>query len=257
MKIFYEKREHNLQLTLSHSLAFDAHMHESVEIVYLMEGTAHAFTGGVDCELSAGDFFVVFPNNVHYYDNCVNNLAVVAIIPLSMLPEFRSILTAKAPLSPLVQNVNPQAGELFQSVLLCKGKYKNEAVRGMLLAAAAMILEEVTLTDEKNSAETTIGAILEFCQNNYKEEISLEHVSESLGISKSHISHIFTNKIHMSFRDYINSLRLGCAIQLLRQGEKSITEIASESGFETIRTFNRAFRKKFDTSPLEYQKQIF
>lgn len=257
MKIFYEKRENSLHLKTPITLAFEAHLHESVEIIYMLQGSAHAFSGGKDCTLAPGDFFVVFPNEVHYYDNCIDERSIVIIPPMDIIPEFRSIFFNKSPLSPHVKNVNPLAGKLLCEALNYSGDFRSEAVRGMLVSAIAMVLEKVTLTDKKSCEESTLGAILNFCENNYKEEISLELVSESLNVSKSHISHIFTEKIHMNFRDYINSLRISASLPLLKQGKLSVTEIAAEAGFETIRTFNRAFKKRLGISPSEYKKQIF
>jgi len=255
MKVFYENRKCRENIFLSHSLTFNAHMHEEVEIVYMIEGTAHAFSGGVECNLSPGDFFIAFPNHIHYYDNCQDNVAVVAIIPLKVLSEFRGILTTKSPLSPHIKNADPLAGKLFESALLYKGKYKNEAEKGLLLSAVSALMEKVSFTNESVPLQNALPSILTYCENNYLEDISLDKVSKSLGISKSHISHIFSEKLHMNFRDYINSLRLNYATELLAEEKRSMTEIAVESGFDTIRTFNRAFRKRFNASPLEYRKQ--
>ena len=255
MKIFYEKRENQLYFSRPRTLKFEAHIHESVEIIYMLEGSAHAFCGGKECTLSSGDFFVVFPNEVHYYDNCINDRSIVIIPPMDIIPEFRSLFLNKTPLSPHIQNVNPLAGKLLSEALDYDGEFRSEAIRGMLISVIAMILEKASLSDKKAGDESTLGAILEFCENNYKEEISLEIVSRNINVSKSHISHIFMDKIHMNFRDYINSLRISSSLPLLKQGKLSVTEISSECGFETIRTFNRAFKKRIGLSPTQYQKQ--
>lgn len=255
MKIFYENKNRREFIFLSHDLTFDAHIHEAVEIVYMIEGTAHAFSAAAECNLSPGDFFVVFPNSVHYYDNCSNNLAIVAIIPLEMLSEFRTLLTSKVPVSPLIQGDNTLAEKLFETALLYNGKYKEEALHGLFLSALSVLMEKLTLMEGKDSESNTLSGILEFCESNYLEDISLDTVSKNLGISKSHISHIFSNKIRMNFRSYINSLRLSYAVKLIMEEESNMTKIAEKSGFETIRTFNRAFRKKYGISPLEYRKQ--
>ena len=257
MNFFYERnRNADFHFHISQSLAFDAHIHESIEIVYLKQGAARAFVDGKQFNLCDGDFLVVFPNNIHYYDNCIDNLAIVVIVPLYMLPEFHSILTTKSLVSPLISDANPQIAKLLDILANYDGKYQNEAIRGILLTIFAMLLEKAPFCDEISSNKTTLKSILEFCENNYKEEISLQLVAEGLNISRSYISHIFTDTIGMNFRNYINSLRLNTAIQLLKQNELNITEIAYESGFETTRTFNRAFRKKFGVSPKEYKKKL-
>ena len=150
MKIFYENRNCRENIFLSHNLTFNAHMHEEIEIVYMLEGTAHAFSGGVECILSPGDFFIAFPNHVHYYGNCQDNVAVVAIIPLKVLSELRGILTTKSPLSPHIKNADPLAGKLFESALLYTGNYKREAEKGLLLSAVSVLMEKVSFAGESN-----------------------------------------------------------------------------------------------------------
>ncbi len=53
----------------------------------------------------------------------------------------------------------------------------------------------------------------------------------------------------MSFPEYLQSIRLNCAVSLIAGGEQSITEIAADSGFESQRTFYRAFRARFGITP--------
>ncbi len=255
MKFFYQnKRNYELHFHIAHSLAYDAHMHESVEIIYLEKGTAHAFAGGKEYNLSAGDFFVVFPNSVHYYDNCQDNFAIVTIVPLRLISEFHNLLTSKALASARICGVDERAVNLLKMLPDYDGEFKDEALRGLLLTAFSLIMDKAELVEKKAVDETTIGTILEFCENNYKEKITLEMVSENLSISQSHISHIFSDKIHINFRDYINSLRLNSAVKSLREAKTNITEIALDCGFDSIRTFNRAFKKKFKVSPKEYIK---
>lgn len=60
----------------------------------------------------------------------------------------------------------------------------------------------------------------------------------------------------MSFPEYLQSIRLNCAVSLIAGGEQSITEIAADSGFESQRTFYRAFRARFGITPLQYRKRL-
>ena len=55
-------------------------------------------------------------------------------------------------------------------------------------------------------------------------------------MSKYYLSHVFSEKMGMSFPEYLQSIRLNCAVSLIAGGEQSITEIAADSGFESQRT---------------------
>lgn len=59
----------------------------------------------------------------------------------------------------------------------------------------------------------------------------------------------------MPFRQYINRLRVNAAERLLRETDRSITDIAAAAGFSGIRTFNRAFHLNTGMSPRTYAKE--
>lgn len=64
---------------------------------------------------------------------------------------------------------------------------------------------------------------------------------------------MMSSKLNMGFNDYVNSLRVSNACKYLRKTDKSITEISNIVGFNTLRTFNRAFRKQLGITPSEYR----
>ena len=95
-----------------------------------------------------------------------------------------------------------------------------------------------------------------FCNENYKTEISLEQVAKNLHISKYYISHLLNDKLNISFSEYINSLRVADAVVMLEEGQYGMSEIAERCGFNTLRTFNRAFSMVYNMPPSQYKKKI-
>ena len=74
-------------------------------------------------------------------------------------------------------------------------------------------------------------------------------------VSASYVlSRIFSKTFHKNFNQYLNDARLGYACQRLENTNDTITELCLDSGFKSLRTFNRAFKEKFKTSPSEYRK---
>ena len=63
------------------------------------------------------------------------------------------------------------------------------------------------------------------------------------------------SKLQIGFNDYINSLRVSNACKHLVKSERSITEISEMVGFNTLRTFNRAFIKQTGMTPSKYRSQ--
>lgn len=119
-----------------------------------------------------------------------------------------------------------------------------------------MLAENAKYIEKTSSNLSVVQKLLDYYECNCKNNISLEDISKALFVSKSHISHIFSDKIGVNFRDYLNSLRLAYSLNLLKDGVHTIAEISSYCGFESIRSFNRAFKKQFNTSPTEYRRNL-
>ena len=103
---------------------------------------------------------------------------------------------------------------------------------------------------------STVAQLLQYCSQHYQERLTLEDLCKALHISSSHISHIFSNRLKISFPDYMNALRLNQAVSLLQKSGLNMTQVANRAGFPTIRTFNRVFRKQYGCTPLEYRAQF-
>lgn len=102
--------------------------------------------------------------------------------------------------------------------------------------------------------QDTIKNVLKYCMEKYTEPLSLELLSRKLNLNKCYISHIFRERMNMSYKEFINNLRVENACSLLEKNS-SITDIAYASGFSSVRTFNRAFLKHLDMTPRDYIKQ--
>lgn len=88
---------------------------------------------------------------------------------------------------------------------------------------------------------------------NFRQPISLESLSKELGVSKYHLSHVFSERLHTGFNEYLNFLRLSEAIGLLSTTQDSITDICMSCGFSSQSTFNRAFLNRFSITPRQYR----
>ena len=83
---------------------------------------------------------------------------------------------------------------------------------------------------------------------------SLDGVAAQLGISPLYLSRIFSEIDGKRFTQYLSGLRIEKAKQLLTETSDSITEISIKTGYNTIRSFNRAFLADTGLSPSQYRK---
>ncbi|MBE6601885.1 MAG: AraC family transcriptional regulator [Ruminococcaceae bacterium] len=266
--IKYEKRIHDMTYRDSRSgkgrtLSCAPHLHRELELVYFTEGECVAIADSARCTLRAGDVFLSFPNQVHSYirTSGVEKYALF-ILKADLIPEFSEIFQTCIPETPVIAGAgnNPKLATLFDLLLsACKDaqhgdSYLEAQRRGYLLAIFSELLPQMKITKLTLGDSDTLRAIVAFCAQNYAENLSLSVLQERLHLNKYYISHLFNDKLKIRFNDYINALRVNEACRFLSNSEASITEISELVGFNTLRTFNRAFMKHMNTSPSEYRK---
>ena len=127
--------------------------------------------------------------------------------------------------------------------------------RGYLLALCAELIRQMTVVKLPVGDSNSLRAIVSFCSQNYAENLSLSLLEEKLHLNKFYISHLISGKLGLRFNDYVNSLRVSEACRYLLNSNHSVTEISALVGFNTPRTFNRAFIKQMGVSPTEYRRR--
>lgn len=90
-------------------------------------------------------------------------------------------------------------------------------------------------------------------------DLTTEVLARHLGISRKKLYLFLKEHYNSTFSDYINGLRLESAEKLMSSIEHidlSITRIAEMSGFNSVKTFNKFFKAKHDTTPTKYRNSI-
>ena len=81
-------------------------------------------------------------------------------------------------------------------------------------------------------------------------------MANEFNMSASAFGHFFKKSTNKSFTQFVVDLRLGHSIWLMQNSNKSISEIAFESGFNNIANFNRLFKKNKFVSPKQYKQNF-
>ncbi len=255
-KIFREIKRRIILETRA-SLDFSAHIHDDIELVFVKKGSGVAYCDGKKYNLVENSFFLVFPNQVHYYEECIIGEYLILIIKPSDLLGYNKVFYDGIPVSSLV--VLKDDDGLINLIETAKRELARDGrttvIEAYLTAFFGKLLRFFEIGKNEFNNDTLLK-ILDFCKSHYKEDISLTMVADELRLSRSTVSHIFSSKLSLNFCDYINSLRLNDAVELMKDKSYSITEISYLSGFTTIRTFNRAFMKRYGISPTEYKKTM-
>jgi AraC-like DNA-binding protein len=86
-------------------------------------------------------------------------------------------------------------------------------------------------------------------------ELGIEPVAAHVNLGRSSFSKLFNEKLGISFPQYIASLRIEKAKELLKGTNLQISEIAFQVGFESVSHFNRTFKKALGITPRAFRNQ--
>ena len=238
------------------------HIHKDLEIVFYEDGKTEAIADSVSYSLSAGDVFITFPNQIHSYKTLVPERYRLFLIKPDYLPELAHVFELSAPSSNLVKGaaLEPRLKQAAEALAeICKSSedspYRQTLLKGYCLALLSELLSRMTVGEAPKTDSDALRSIIYYCTKNYNRDISLSTLEEQLHLNKYYISHLFSGKLGLRFNDYINSLRISEACRRLLNTDESITSISDRVGFNTLRTFNRAFMKQMKISPSEYRRQ--
>lgn len=234
------------------------HLHSHLELLLMTQGSSVATVDYKDYLIEEGDLFLAFPNQIHYYHDREACSGYMAIFPYDLYQELKALFQNKVPSSSVVkrENLPPLTGETLEKIVTgnnAESYFDRLTAKGLLLALLGELLPQMTLAP-KPADQDSFKNILSFCAEKYTEPLSLDILSGALHLNKYYISHIFKERMGISFPDFINNLRVEHACRLLEK-DSSMTEVAYSSGFSSIRSFNRAFSKNMGMAPREYVRQ--
>ena len=99
-----------------------------------------------------------------------------------------------------------------------------------------------------------LQVMMQFIHANYNKQITLKEIADSVHISESSALQFFRQGIHLSPVAYLIQYRLKRAADLLVNTNKTVTNIAYETGFLDAGYFCRTFRKYYRQTAMEYRK---
>lgn len=256
MNVIYENKTRLIETSFTEGLVPFAHLHKELEIIYVRKGKAVAYADKNSYLLSAGDMFIAFPNQVHYYRTVSKGEFMVLIFSPDILYDISSKISKSKPdINCFTSLDDGNLKDIFDRIYSLDGEYKNIAISGYLNVVMSRILPKLRLQTVDAENNSAFFNIIDFCTRNFKDDITLDIVAEELHLSKYYISRLINNRLKQNFNEYINNLRISEACNLLRVTDTKIADISEDVGFGTIRSFNRSFKLIMGMSPAEYRSK--
>lgn len=249
------------------TLNFDAHFHEDYEVVYVISGEYEFTVDGQTEMVSPGDFCFVIPNKVHSCRTKDRIHIWFADFSPDLIGTFTYDMRNKKGSTFRFNGRNTSAEMLLSRYISEFSEYNEDQflyggridckydAQALLYAICSEFVHQVEIVSDATPSSILISLVAEYVQKHFREDISLTQMAADLNYDRFYLSHLFNKVFQMNFRQYINSCRIAHAKQLMMETKDSITSIAGECGYQSLRTFNNAFFALSGVAPSVYRSQ--
>lgn len=230
---------------------FPAHIQECFELIIVTNGELKMTLNDETIVLKKGKAVLIFPNLVHSMLQSRCEFVLCIFSPL-LVSAYCSKISNSLP-----DNFTFDMPQNLLEILLSLDKTSSTlAKKGFLYLLCDHFNQDRTYQKQSNDHKNILVKIFQYIENNYKQECNLKSLSNEIGYDYTYLSRHFKNSVGVSFNNYVNFYRLTNACYLFENTQKSITDCANDSGYTSIRSFNRNFKKQFGITPSEYAQKL-
>lgn len=253
------------------AVSYTNHWQTSLEIIFATENVYTVSTGGQDYILEPGDILILPPGALHSIAAPDKGHRLIFLLELDMfsrLPNFNFILSLLSKPIHLSYALRPGLYEECAKGLLDLAEcYWGDSGTKMLKICSKLIawfamlgdyaIEETPLPSSVPMKTSTLmnrlSKVMDYIDTHYSENITLEEAAQIACFSKFYFTRLFKQYTDQTFYDYLSTKRIHAAEQMLIVPNLAITEISLKSGFSSLSSFNRTFKRLKGCSPTEYR----
>lgn len=202
-------------------------------------------------QIHQGEAHLLFPHQIHYYIDLPDKFTWL-YVTFDLEGPARQILE-------LWRSGGRKMDEQARSLLM---KFLGEFQKGDGLQASialGRVFEAMeTAEPAKNTTEPDtdlVAQIKKYVMENLEGDLAMPALSKAMGVSESYLRAVFRDGAGVSLGNFVRSVRLVRATYLLEQGELDLGVIAERTGFGSLTSFTRAFRRMYEMTPSSYRKR--
>jgi AraC-like DNA-binding protein len=246
------------------------HWHQCCEFMLVHQGKGVVVVNRQTFEIKRGMFFFFQPYQLHqvYADVSTEHPYVRSIFyadPLLIEKQLRSFPSRHARFETMWRGSNREnAVDLGRGVERMEGIFEQyeRAVRSGL----GEDMEELTLlflqmvnalpepgTYAGRKAHRYSESVMQWIEEHYQEEVSLEQLAEQIHLSPHYVSRLFRQETGSSITDYLTARRIRHACRLLETTDLPVERVGNEAGFGNVSYFIQLFKKVVGVTPLKYR----
>ncbi len=246
----------------------EAHNHSEFEILLITYGTCDVTINDTSYHAKSGDMIFINPMEVHSIKTYKNNRYSHKCIcfDCSIILDTAVCENLLGETLHITNHINSDAPEcehlrtLFSSIIESfeeDNSYTNIEITAYISLMFSYLLKNSLIDKNVKKTKNTVFCkkVLEYIAQHYSENITSKETAEALSYNQSYFCRNFRKNFDKCFSDYINMYRIATSRKLLESGKMTVTQIATECGFNSAAYFTICFKKHLSMLPSEYKKK--
>lgn len=263
-----------LERSLSSPSRPEPHFHPEIELVFIEQGHGKLYVGERIESYARGALVLLGPNVPHAWQ-AISKIATNKLIVVHLRPNFLECICNNLPeLTPiramlkLAQNglrFHPCESEKVKTAITLLMELPHldslEAVSHLIAiftvlagAPGQSIANSANLSADVNTSDR-LRRVLDFIYQNFREPLSLAEIAQIAAMSPNAFCRYFRCSTGRNIFNLVAELRINYASKRLTATDDKIANIALESGFESVSSFNRQFLKFKSMQPYAFRKR--
>lgn len=213
-----------------------------------MSGEMTVTVDNSEYTLKCGESVLVFPNQLHSLQSR-SSKHMLCIFSPELVKAFSSKIRSRIPIKNTL-SVDSYLVKALDNLLPSSSVTEK---KGVLYFLCAQFEKSAEYKERNNFEDELLYKVFEFVEQNHTKSCSLTELSKKTGYSYSYLSRCFKKSTGISFNSYVNQYKISTACYLLRNTDYSILRCALESGYKSLRSFNRNFFASLGITPGQYR----
>ncbi|MHB8129670.1 MAG: AraC family transcriptional regulator [Mobilitalea sp.] len=272
---FINGKKINVSKKIDLNFSDTMHWHPFIEILVSLYDNNEVTINFTKYVLKTNDLVIIYPGDLHSLDHAAENAFILVQFPLDLLmimSEFNRNFSVFYQYHCI--KYDPSNIDSDKMILLIKelpelyyydSLFNEVRIYSLLLEFFVKLgqycvnAKKEEFSGDANTEYKSIKLMAEAClyiSQNCTKSLSLDDISHQMGVSKSHFSHLFKKYTNMTFIDFLTTERIKRTESLISNPKAHIIDIAFDSGFSSLSSFNRAFKKIKGISPSDFRETM-
>lgn len=248
---------------------FEAHFHKNSEMIAVERGECFITINGKEYSLNEGQIAVILPYRVHYVKVRKNAVVRKTTFGENLGIAFLNAMPNANPSTPVftpcenafnlhLSILSSTFGNEYSEFVRVAPPSKRIMAKSVIYSTGGEYIDGVEFL--KNSPKDEFSGMIErmtkYISDNYTKNISRASMAKEFGYNEQYLSRKIKNTLGVDFKKLLNQHRITRAFSLIQDTDKTYTEIAFESGFQSVRTFNQVCVATYGKTPRELGEEF-